>query len=517
MTQQEALPPTKAKFNPLIIVAIVATVHLAISFVLFFNKITTKTIMDEGEAFHIHYYTQFAAGGHCYYPEGNRIESYGGKYPEEGYFNSVPDTYTPLSGIIYGAAIKLFGADTRLLRFISFIFGFFALFLIGLIIWNNSKNLLFSYIGAALASAMDYGWLGELGPNNLLVLFTVMGFYFITRNSNLPYTSLVASSLALSCAFLSKQTGLAFIFIQLLYLLINSPKKALVSFLIHIVLIGFIFLYFITRPDADFIYWVFLSNAQQFLIFSRIWDWLYFLFIRQWGILLAFIAVAVFFKLKENWRNLFAADIMFLGATFFVGALTSLKYGSGTSQCWPFLALLIAITFGYIAKFIEEGKITSVMCAALLLTQTAALFDEFKYKLIDKEDNERFEMMLNLLKTPNKHIYWVDRPYYSILAGANIKFVPADPCWRKGAIYPDLYNKKWLAFFESDPYDIVVLDIPQPDEFAPLYRRLSTNYQPIQQINPHSKYPDRNTLRRKKIIFVKKQATESASQQPNSK
>ncbi len=503
MSEQKSLS-IQCKFNPMIIVGLFATIHIFISIVLFSNKIATKTIIDEGEAFHIHYYTQFANGGHCYYPEGHKIASYSGKYPEEGFLNKVSDTYPPLSGFIYGLVIKFFGEDVRFLRFVSFAFGFAALYIVGSLIWHFSRNFLLSYIGIGIASAIDYGWIGELGPNNLLVFFSLFGFFWIIRNEELKWSGIIISSCALSLAFLSKQTGLAYIFVQLLYLLYKAPRKALLALFLHILLIGGTILYFLIQKDADFIYWVFITNAQQKLDLARMWDWLYFLFIRQWGILIAFTITGIYLTIDKNWQNIFHPEIMFLGAAFIAGTVTSLKYGSGLSQCWPFLALLTAIGLGYISKFLSEEKISPILVSALLIIQTTALFEDFRYKIIDKEDDERFAMMLNLLATPNKHVYWVDRPYYSILAGANLQFVPADGCWEKGIVYPELYNKEWRKFFERDPYDIVIVDIPQPDGFYPLYQRLSVSYQPAQQINPHSKYPNTNALRRKKIIFVKK-------------
>jgi hypothetical protein len=504
MSNQQLPSTLKQPINPLFIVALVATVHIVVSGILFVNKITTKAIIDEGEAFHTHYYTQFAGGGHCYYPEGHKIASYAGKYPEEGFFNRVTDTYPPLAGTIYGVLIKIFGADIRVIRFFSFLFGFASLYIVALIIWHFSKNGWLSYIGVAIASAINYGWPGELGPNNLLVFFSLLGIYLIIRDDKLSWLSIIASSLAFSCAFLTKQTGLAYIAIQLFFLFIKAPKKAIVALLLHSLLIGTVILYFIARNDADFIYWVFITNAQQNLVLTRIWDWLYLLFIRQWGILMSFMVVGVFWKIARDWRNIFQPEIMFLAASFLAGTVTSLKYGSGLSQCWPFLTLLIAMGLAYAGEFLAEGKISPVICSALLIVQTLTLVEDFRYKLIDKEDEERFEMMLNLLNTPGKQVYWVDRPYYSILAGAHIQFLPADGCWEKGTIHPELYNKKWRAFFEGDPYDVVILDIPQPDGFFPLYQRLSVAYQPAHQLNPHSKYPDTNALRRKKIIFTKK-------------
>ena len=60
------------------------------------------------------------------------------------------------------------------------------------------------------------------------------------------------------------------------------------------------------------------------------------------------------------------------------------------------------------------------------------------------------------------------------------------------------------AFLASDPWDLVIVDIPLEDNSYALYERLQTAYKPLYEIQPSSRYATSYDLRYKKVVFEKK-------------
>ena len=114
--------------------------------------------------------------------------------------------------------------------------------------------------------------------------------------------------------------------------------------------------------------------------------------------------------------------------------------------------------------------------------------------------------MLSLLATPGRSVYTVSYEFEKILVGRQPFRGVEGPrgCWINGVCDKSRYPNELRDYFGSDPFDMVVIDIPTEMSSWFLYERLNAAYTPVGEIPAASRYPESATLRWRKIIFEKK-------------
>jgi hypothetical protein len=465
----------------------IATVYLLASAALFINRSSSKAILDD--AWHMQYYTQFAQGGHCYYPAEDLERTY--------------DGYTPLASQLFGWGLRFIDNDVRVVRVIAGLFGFGAMCLIGLITFKLTSSRWLAFVATGLSSILDPVWFMDVGPNTIHVFFALLGLWFLVRDPALSAKTIFASTASFFLCYWTKQTGIAYMTAALFYCLLKSPKKSLLAGAVMALVFVATIYWYETKPDSRFIYLVFKWNQNQPVIWSRLWEQLLPLFTGRFGILLALSAGGLL--ALRSWKNLFnSPHFLLLGASAVTGLISACKYGSGLSQTWVLICMLIICGCTAFSALLKTSGIPHIFIYALLLTQTLALVQDIRPAWIRAEDNTRYNQIMEVLKTPNKKTYYINSGYLNQILGQKTYANAGHDCWWKKTYRRDLYPKTWAQFLKTNPWDIVIIDIPLEDGSFLLYETLNRSYRAVAEIPADSRFPQSNRLRFKKIVFEKK-------------
>lgn len=458
---------------------------------LLFNHLLYKEIYNEAEAFHMQYYWQFSQGQHCYYPNGTMI-------------NCATDGYTPLAAQIYGQVIRWLGQDVRIVRFVRALFGLGAIALVGLLVQTLTGERRLAFLATGLAAGMEPFWFMASGPDNMHVFWALLGTWLLTYSPQVSWGRAALAGAAFFASFWTKQTGLAYVVAGGVYLFLRNWLKGLVVLVVTAVVTLAGVLYFERLPDSDFLYWTWRMNADAPLIWSRLWDPMFFpIFFGRFLILTSLVIIGFWVERQFRWQALVSPWWILLGAAAFVGFFAGLKYGSGQSQSWFLYCMVIVVGVTMAHRLCRGGYLSPVVLSGLLAFQLAAFAQDFRPYVITRSDRERHAWLMNLIATPGKSVYYVGRTYWNFLAGKDYFARGCDGCYVRGEFRPEIYPKAWREYFESDPFDIVVVDLPPPDGFFPLYERLNKSYRAVQEIPADPRGDAGGCLRRKKIVFVR--------------
>lgn len=470
-----------------------ASVYILECLFILCNQLGHKEIYSEAEAFHAQYYWQFSQGQHCYYPKGVMI-----KYTQDG--------YTPLAAQIYGQVIRWGGLDIRIIRLARALFGFGGIAIVGLLVFHFTRLRWLAVTAAGLCAGMEPFWFMETGPNNMHVFWALLGLWLLVREPRLSWRTALLSTLAFFACFWTKQTGLGYVLAHLFYLLVKDWRKGLAMSLVYAVLTAWGVWYFMHLPDCDFLYWTVNMNANAPLVWSRLWDPLYFpVLLGRFTVLMALIVAGLLVK-QQRLSEWLRPESIFLVAAGCVGCFCSLKHGSGLSQAWFFYCMMIICGTVLGHRLWQTRHLSVYVLACLLSVQLLAFAKDFRPCLIDQSDVQRHEWLMKWVTKPGKSVFYVGRAYWNILAGKDYFSGGCDGCYIKGVFHPEIYPKAWRDYFESDPFDIVIVDIPPPEGYFPLYDQLNKSYTPVEELPPDSRGGDYGCLRRKKIVFIKKTA-----------
>ena len=472
------------------VVGLVVSVHLAIALSLIFNHVGHPAIVSGSDAWHMRYFHQFSQGGHSYYPRGD--------------VEHVTDGYTPLASEIFGWTIRLCGTDIRWVRLVAALFGLWGIGLAGACVKRLTGHRFFAYVAAALAAGIEVKWYVDVGPNTVHATFSMLALYLFLRDPKLSWKTVAGAGLALFASFWSKQLGLAYMAAGTVYVLSKDWRKGLGlgAGLAALSLVGI--LYWSSQKDSRFLYWVFEMNQNQAIIWSRLWTVVYTeILTRKYAVSVAFIAAGVL-AYERSWKGLFRPELLLLGAAAVAGSFANGKYGSGTSQMWFFYLLMIVMGVSYAHRFFREQRIAVPVLGALLALQGLALVDDPRPFYINGEDEGRYQQIMGILSTPGKSSYFINRGYMSLLAGQKAWPQSGEDSWNKGRFDQNMLSQERRAFLASDPWDLVIIDIPLEDNSYALYERLDKAYKPLYEIPASSRFATTYDLRYKKVVFEKK-------------
>lgn len=491
-----APPPAAAKsaLEKIVVVLLVAlaSFHLLQAARLLANHVKSPAIVQSSDALHMMYYHQFAQGGHCYYARGD--------------IQHITDGYTPLASEIFGLVIRIMGEDIRWVRLMAGLFGALALVLIGACVRRLTGSWLYAYIAAGLAAGLETGWYMQVGPDTLLTALALLALWLLLRDPSASWRTMWLVLAALFAGFWTKQTGLGYLAAGAFYFFIKDWRKGLAFIVVAGLATAVAVSHYAGLEGSRFTYWVFEMNRNQPIIWARLWDPLVAkLLARKYVILVSLIAAGLAFVLR-SWRDCIRPEFVFLGAAGVAGSVASCKYGSGTSQLFFLYTMLTLCGVSLGAGLVKEGRLNRLVLLLLLCMQGVGLIENIGPDFITTEDQWRFTQILDILKTPGKSACYINRGYFGLLAGKGPYPQAGEDCWVNGVYRPDTLSAERRKFLESDPWDIVIIDVPLEDGSFLLYERLNKSYKPVREIPASRVNGDRYDIRWKKVIFERQTA-----------
>lgn len=474
-------------------VLILAVVPLVLAAFVLFNQLTSATIIDCSESG----IAQLA------YQAGEGLPLYT-ETPGERLVNLY---YTPLAMQATGMISRFFGYDIRAMRFVVAVFGLTAIFFMGLTIYQLTQNKYFAFVGACLYFGIQVPWYVQLGPNGVHTCFAWIAVYLLVRDRSLRWGTVVAVTAALFASFWSKQTGLAYLAAGLFYFWLSNRNKALAATILAVSLVTGSIMYYVNQPDSTFIKLTAFGHSDVPIMWSRLLTpTLYPELLGGFGVMLC----AVLTGLAGNGLKInkwLAPEYIFFGASAFVGILTSLKYGSGSSQAILFHGMIVCLGLSFLHRFYQEKMISGVLALAMIAVQSLvllALAAQCAPCFITEADTARYRQIINILRTPGKKVYYHPGGFLNFYAGKPLNnfAIVRWSCWNKGK-FDNSGPPEVREYLRKDPYDIVIIDIPLEDTARPLYERLNESYQAVQEIPADPRGPTAS-IRNRKVIFMRK-------------
>ena len=460
------------------------------------NQVGHGEIMIGADAWHMMYFKQFGDGGHCYYPRGD--------------YAHATDGYTPLASEIFGKVMRVFGVDIRPLRAVAFAFGLLGCWLAWDLVRRATGSRFLGFAAAGLAAGLEMRWHLDVGPNTLHAVFSLLGVWLLARDERLGRWTLAGAGLALFASFWTKQLGLAYMVAGTVYVLIKDWRKGL-AFGGGLALLSVAgILRYAHLEGSQFCYWVFEMNRNQPIHWPRIWD----VAVKQ--ILAGKYAVVTALTLAglaaygRNWKEWFKAETLLLGAAAVAGVFASCKYGSGTSQMWFFYLMLIVCGLSYAGRFLRDSRLAATLAWGLLTVQGLAMLEDPRPHFITRDDTARYNQIMAILKTPGKSTYFINRNVFGLLAKGEPWPSAGEDSWVNGVFDRNSMSKERREYIESDPWDIVVIDVPLEDNSYVLYDRLNAAYKPVREIPEAKENASIYDLRYRKIVFERKTPQASA-------
>lgn len=460
------------------------------------NQISHEEIMSHTDSYHMMYFKQFGEGGHCYYPRSD--------------FMHISDGYTPLASEIFGQVMRIFGVDVRPLRAVAFAFASLGVWLVWSLVRRITGSQFLGIVAAGLAAGLELRWQLDVGPNTIHAVFSLLGLWFLVRDEQLGRWTLIGAGLSLFASFWTKQLGLAYMVAGTVYVLSKDWRKGLV-FGTGLALLSIVGIFYYAHLEgSQFLYWVFEMNRNQPVHWARIWDvTVKQILVGKYAVVTALV-VAGLVTYGRGWKEWFKPETILLGASAIAGTYTNCKYGSGTSQMWFFYLMLIVCGLSYAGRFLRDSRLAAPLACGLLAVQSLALLEDPRPDFITQEDTARYNQIMSILKTPGKSTYFINHNIFGVLA----KGVPwpdsGEDSWVRGVFDRNTISKERREYLESDPWDIVMIDIPLEDNSYVLYERLNAAYKPVLEIpegrGNNSVFYD---LRWRKIVFERKTPAES--------
>ncbi len=392
------------------------------------------------------------------------------------------------------------------MRAVIAFFGVGSMVLIGLIAYRLTRNRYMSLIAALLFCGIDVGpWYVTLIPDPMHVFFALLGVLLLIRDEKLSWSTAMLATLAFFACFWSKHTGLAYLAAGMFYMLVRDWRKGLAAMALAAVLVLGFCGYYATRPGSTFLAAMLGHGNDPMNWSSFLTPVLFPSLLGRFGLLVAVVVAGLAgngLKLG-NWLK---PQYILLGAATVVGLVTQLKYGSGGSQAIVLYGMIICLGVAFLYEFIKRKSVSGAMVLAILAVQSVALIHPFANDLITDDDDARFQQVLEVLRTPGKSVYYnPGNGFLNRLVGKQIYGNAGQSCWYKGQYDRSRMPAERRAFWDSDPFDIVMIDVPLEDNSWLLYDRLNVAYKAVQEI-PASASDYSHSLRFKKVIFERKGA-----------
>ena len=455
------------------------------------NQLAHEEIMSSSDAWHMMYFKQFGDGGHCYYPRSDYVHA--------------TDGYTPLASEIFGKVMRVFGVDIRPLRAVAFAFALFGCWLAWSLVRRATGSRFLGFAAAGLAAGLEMRWHLDVGPNTIHAVFSLLGVWLLARDERLGKWTLAGAGLALFASFWSKQLGIAYMVAGTVYVLLKDWRKglALGGGMALLSLAGI--LYYSHLDGSQFCYWVFEMNRNQPIHWPRIWDVAVKQILAGKYAIVTALTLAGLALYGRRWKEWFKAETLLLGASAVAGVVGSCKYGSGTSQMWFFYLMLIVCGLSYAGRFLRDSRLAATVAWGLLAVQALAMLEDPRPHFLTREDTARYNQIMSILKTPDKSTYFINRNIYGILAKGEPWPNAGEDSWVNGVFDRNALSKERREYIESDPWDIVIIDVPLEDNSYALYDRLNAAYKPVREIPETKANSSVYDLRWRKIVFERKE------------
>jgi len=170
---------------------------------------------------------------------------------------------------------------------------------------------------------------------------------------------------------------------------------------------------------------------------------------------------------------------------------------------WFFYMCLLVVGLSYAYRFFREGRLAAPVLGALVALQSLALVDDPRPFFINSEDVGRYRQIMDILSRSGRSSYFINRGFLSFLAGQKVWPQAGEDSWNHKVFDQNMLSKERRAFLASDPWDIVIIDMPLEDNSYALYERLEKAYRPLYEIPPATRFATTYDLRFKKIVFEK--------------
>lgn len=473
-----------------LVAVLICAVHLVIALALITNWLSHRAVLAGGETMHAQFAWQAAEPG---------IPLYG-----DLTLQTSPLWYTPLQFQIAGYLSRPFHYDIRVMRATIAFFGIGSFVLIGLMTRRLTGDWRAGLCAAGVFAGLPLTipWYVILEPNAGHVFFVLLAVYLLMRDELLSWKTVILAATSLFLCCWAKHTGLGYMLAGCGYIFLRSPKKGIVAGLISFGLLALFVGYYATRPGSVFIERLAMHKDNP-MDWGRIFEPVMFPeYLGRVGILFAVSAAAVF-SLGWSFKKLVTPLNVLLGATFVVGTVARLKYGSGPTQAIAFYGLLAVFGISYLYERMKAGVIAPLLVTTLMAVQGCAVFSNLSPQFMNDSDEARYQSLLDILSTPGKKTYYNCFGYMNREVGREVVSGPSWSCWKDGrydrSIYPQLLRDYW----GKDPMDLVIIDLPAEDNSWFLYERLNANYVPVQEIPP-APGNEFGSLRSKKVVLVRK-------------
>ncbi len=443
------------------------------------NRVYYDAIFDSAENVHAMFSYQFAMG----------LPLYGGMDPY------VQDLwYAPLSFQIMGSFMEVFGVGIRAARIAVILFSVGAMVLVALIAFELTGDRLLAFVAGGLTCAIPSpAWFIAVAVDPFHVCFGLLGMFLLIRQRDreLTWHAVVWATLALCASFWSKQTGLIYLAIGLFYIFMRNRKMGIVCTMLACAVLGAGIAHYTFAPNSSFLHNFFVLQAQHPLVWSSFLHPVVFPEnIGRWGPLFAVILAGLWARGLPSKDNM-QPEVLFLGVAMLVGLVTRLKYGSGPSQAIMFNCLTLACGVGFLKELLDRGHVARTVVIALLCVQSLALANDYRVEFITREDQSRFEGLKEIVALPDKEVYYANNGFIHALVGKRPVAMVGRECWVNGVKDPSLYPEILRTFFEADPFDIVIVDVPYEENSWVLYERLDRAYVATQFLPPTPRWEGR--------------------------
>lgn len=465
-----ATTPVTVRDNPAglplwlrMILVVVMGYHFAVLAYVAHNRLTYSAIIDESEDIHARCAQTLAIGESLYGPESVHIQR---------------KDYTPLSFWFLSKALKYLGPDIRYQRAMSLLFGLGAIVLIGACAKKLTGSTFWGFMAAALMAGIDTGiWYMEVGPQPFHVFFAVLGLYLLVRDPSYSTRTVILSGLAFFCCYFSKQTGLAYLAVYVFVMFINDRKKGLIALGIAAGLVLGSSLYLATRPDSDFVRLVFLWNALDPLVWSRLWSPILFPEMSgRFGILAAVVIGTLFMISRDNWKQWFTPAFLMMLGGLAAGNFASMKMGSGNVQVIVGYGGLIVVGMLLIHRYMSTRVIPAGLAGGMLTVAGLSLVHPVSSNVIVPDDQFRYERMINLIKESPGEVKFFMIGYYNVLAGKTAYTDPFIDSVRRQQDGTLRYRPYWEEYLKSIPWDTIITAVPMEYNTSLLQPMLEKHY-----------------------------------------
>ncbi len=459
------------------------------------NRLATPAIVDSDESIHSIFAWQVHQGMPLYGPRDDpRVQDL--------------FSYTPFSFQVMGNLAKLFSVDVRLFRATTLFAGLLA----ALVLWGIGRRLGASRWVAAIAAIFFLAfpqplWFVTIGPNAFLVLFTLLSLWLLLRDPKLSVWTVILAAVSAFLAFWSKQTGLIAIAALIFSLAVRNWRRALLAIGALAAIATPLFIHYASQPGSSFLYNVFVLQKQSPMNWGAFpFPSLFPELLGRFGLL---IAAGIWCALSQrsllDWIR--KPEWVFLGGAVVVAVIARLKYGSGPVQGLLMGALLPAVVLSAAWQACAASVMARRFFYVVCLVQGLCLIQSLAPYRVTPEDESRYRQLLDLVAMPGKEVYYNNASFYQVLAHKPVYTTMGRDCYWHGEFDPSRYPEKLRAFLESDPFDVIIVDIPLEDNSWPLYQRVqSGNYERIGDIPATARNADVMTLRNQKLILARKGA-----------